>query len=131
MDDRFANLTVTRAVRDGGRDVVGSYRVGHDLHQVLLSVYVEAKQWNPKAAVGVKPMMRLVARLKHRDVGVFVTTSYFETQVQEELIEDRHPVLLVSGGDIVRLLIRSELDDLSSDGKLEPWLKLIREKALK
>ncbi len=126
MDDRFVNLTVTRAVRDGGRDVVGGYRVGHDSHQVLLSVYVEAKQWDPKSAVGVKPMMRLLARLKHRDVGVFVTTSYFETQVQQELIEDQHPVLLVSGGDIVRLLIRAELDDLSSDGKLEPWLKLVR-----
>ena len=130
MDDRFSNLTVTRAVRDGGRDVVGSYRVGHDLHQVLLSVYIEAKQWDPESAVGVKPMMRLLARLKHRDLGVFVTTSYFETQVQEELIEDEHPVLLVSGGDIVRLLIRGELDDISAGGKLEPWLKLIRQQAV-
>jgi hypothetical protein len=138
MDDRFADLTVTRAVRDGGRDVVGSYRVGHDLHQVQLSVYqvqlsvyIEAKQWDPESAVGVKPMMRLLARLKHRDLGVFVTTSYFEAQVQEELIEDQHPVLLVSGGDIVRLLMRAELDDISAAGKLESWLNLIRQQALR
>jgi hypothetical protein len=129
MDDRFANLTVTRAVRDGGRDVVGSYRVGHDSHQVLLSVYIEAKQWDPESAVGVKPMMRLLARLKYRDLGVFVTTSYFEAQVQEELIEDQHPVLLVSGVDIVHLLVRAELDDISAGGKLEQWLNLIRQQA--
>src|SRR5258708_909961 len=130
MDDRFTNLAVTRAIRDGGRDVIGNYRVGHDSHQVLLRVYVEAKRWNPESAVGVKPMMRLLSRLKHRDLGVFVTTSYFETQVQKELIEDQHPVLLVSGGDIVQLLIRAELEDISATGKLEPWLHQIRRQAL-
>jgi hypothetical protein len=91
-------------VRDGGRDVIAQYRVGHELHQVLLSAFIEAKHWNPKDAVGVKPMMRLLSRIKHRDLGIFVTTSYFENQVQKELIEDRHPVILVSGGDICTAL---------------------------
>ena len=109
MDERFDELSVTRAVRDGCRDVIASYRVGHALHQVKLSAYVEAKRWNPATAVGVKPMMRLIARLKHRDIGVFVTTSFFDGQVQRELIEDGHPVLLISGGDIARLLHSREL----------------------
>jgi hypothetical protein len=74
-------------------------------------------------------MMRLIARLKHRDVGVFVTTSYFEKQVQQELIDDRHPVLLISGGDIARILLKAELGDTSPCGKLEVWLKGIRGRA--
>jgi hypothetical protein len=119
MDDRFVNPQVTPAVRDGGRDVIAQYRVGHDLHQVLLSASVEAKLWNPRQAVGVKPMMRLLSRLKHRDMGVFVTTSFFERQVQQELIEDGHPVILVSGGDIARLLISREIEG----GTLERWLE--------
>lgn len=119
MDERFVNLQVTPAVRDGGRDVIAQYRVGHDLHQVLLSASVEAKLWNPHQAVGVKPMMRLLSRLKHRDMGVFVTTSFFERQVQQELIEDKHPVILVSGGDIARLLISREIDG----GALVRWLE--------
>lgn len=129
MDDRFTNVTVTRAVRDGGRDVISNYRVGHDLHQVMLNAYIEAKQWKTDSAVGVKPMMRLIARLKHRDVGVFVTTSYFEQQVQEELIEDRHPVLLISGGDIARLLIQAELGSPGTENKLNEWLEGIRRRA--
>jgi hypothetical protein len=129
MDPRFVELVVTPAVKDGGRDVVGRYRVGHDLHQVMLNACVEAKHWNPMSAIGVKPMMRLVSRLKHRDVGVFVTTSFFDAQVQEELIEDRHPVLLVSGGDIARLLIQKEIGGGGNGSKLKSWLEGVRLRA--
>jgi hypothetical protein len=126
IDARFVDLVVTRPVRDGGRDGIGSYRVGHDQHQVMLSVFVEAKRWRMDRAVGVKPMMRLIARLKHRDVGVFITTSFFDQQVQRELIEDNHPVLLVTGGDVARILIQNELTDLSPGGKLTVWLDSVR-----
>jgi hypothetical protein len=126
IDGRFGEVVVTQAVRDGGRDVLARYRVGHDLHQVLLDAYLEAKHWALNSAVGVKPMMRLLARLNHRDIGVFVTTSYFETQGQQELIEDRHPVLLVSGGDIVRILLGAQICEGPADLRLSAWLERIR-----
>lgn len=129
IDARFGDLTVTRAVRDGGRDGLGFYRIGHDHHQVLVSVAVEAKKWRTDRAVGVKPMMRLIARLKHRDVGVFVTTSFFDRQVQRELVEDNHPVLLVTGGDIARILIHHEIVDLSARGKLAAWIEQVKRSA--
>lgn len=129
VDRRFVELTVTPAVRDGGRDVLAKYRVGHDLHQVLVDAIVEAKHWQPTAAVGVKPIMRLLARLRHRDLGVFVTTSFFETQVQKELIEDGHPVLLISGGDIARILIANELGGRDCDARLDDWLSQVRTRA--
>jgi hypothetical protein len=126
MDRKYADVCVTRAVRDGGRDVVAKYRVGHDLHQVLLDVYIEAKRWDPESAVGVKPMMRLVSRIKHRDFGVFFTTSYFHKQVQDELIEDNHPILLMSGGDLARLLISKEIEG----DALKTWLESVRQAAV-
>lgn len=126
MDSRFVDLQVTPHVRDGGRDVLASYVVGHTHHEVRLSVLVEAKRWNASHAVGVRPMMRLVSRIKHRDIGVFVTTSFFDRQVQQELLDDRHPVLLISGGDIARLLIDKQLGDASV---LAHWIDEIRERA--
>jgi hypothetical protein len=119
MDERFSEFTVTPRVRDRGRDAIGSYRVGHDQHQVLLDAIVEAKRWSTSHSVGVKPMSRLISRLKHRDIGVFVTTSYFNPQVQEELLEDWHPIILVSGGDIAKILMAR---DVHVPGKLEAWL---------
>lgn len=122
MDSRFANVEVTPAVRDGGRDVLADYRVGHRGHTISLNACVEAKRWNPSTAVGVKPVMRLISRLKHRDFGVFVTTSFFDRQVQQELIEDRHPVILISGGDIARILISREIEAES----LARWINQVR-----
>lgn len=125
MDERFIELEVTPQSRDGGRDVIGGYRVGHDPHQVRLSVFVEAKRWQPTSSVGVKPMSRLISRLKHRDLGVFITTSFFDGQVQQELIDDNHPVLLLSGGDVARLLAAKGM----AKGSLTNWIASIRERA--
>lgn len=121
MDSRFADLTVTRRVRDGGRDVVGKYRVGHEDHWVSLDFVAEAKHW--KGAIGVKEVMRLISRIKHRDFGVLVTTSHFDRAVQKELIEDDHPVMLISGGDLSRILIDKDLEG----EVLDRWLDGIRE----
>lgn len=122
IDNRFIDIKVTREVRDGGRDVIAEYQVGHGDHAIPLHVSVEAKLWNEASSVGVKPMMRLISRLKHRDFGVFITTSFFDKTVQEELIEDGHPVILVSGGDIARILIANEKEDQA----LAHWLAGIR-----
>jgi hypothetical protein len=122
MDPRFCDVEVTRAVRDGGRDVIAAYRIGHETHHVSLHACVEAKRWKPGSSVGVKPLMRLISRIKHRDFGVFVTTSFFDRQVQEELLEDRHPVVLVSGGDVARLLISRDLEGPA----LERWIQEVK-----
>jgi Restriction endonuclease len=109
-------------VKDGGRDVLAVYRVGHDDYPLALEVCAEAKRWDPDAAMGVRPMMRLISRLKHRDFGIFVTTSYFEDQVQKELIADGHPVVLIAGGDIAKILNSNDKEGEA----LELWLQSIR-----
>jgi hypothetical protein len=40
---------------------------------------------------------RTVARLKRGWIGVYVTTSYFSVAVQQEILEDQWPVLLING----------------------------------
>lgn len=123
LDPAFKDLFVTQASKDGGRDVIGKYYLGHAGHQIRLSAYIEAKKWKAASSIGVKPMMRLISRLKHRDIGVFITTSFFDQQIQKELIEDGHPVMLISGGDISRIIIKSEL---SSPNVLQFWVNAIK-----
>lgn len=120
LDGNFYGLEVTRASRDGGMDITGFYRIGHDAHHLSLRCFGEAKKWI--AGIGVKPVARLVSRIKHREFGIFITTSFFNTQVQQELIDDRHPVLLLSGGDIARLILNKKLGGSYNAAALQQWL---------
>jgi len=128
MDNRLVDMEVTRPVKDGGHDIIGYLKVGHERHELLLSVHAEAKRWGFSRAVGVKPMARLISRLKHKDLGIFVTTSYFEKQIQTEIIEDRRPIILISGGDAARILIRSELAGKGRDKQFAEWTDSVRSK---
>jgi hypothetical protein len=129
LDNRFTNLMVTPKVRDHGRDVVGKYEIGESPLTRSLEVFVEAKRWTVKSSVGVKPVARLLSRMRHRDVGVFVTTSFFDRGVQQELIDDGHPIILVSGGDIARLLISRDIGGVGHEERLEGWLNAVRSDA--
>ena len=110
---------VTPAVRDNGRDVVAKYRAGYGDHSLLLDVSCEAKRWGKGNAVGVAELARLIARLRHKDFGVFVTTSTFNDQAQKELIADGHHVILIAGGDIAKILIGHQMVDHALDRWLE------------
>ena len=80
---------------------------------------LEAKCWAPDKGCGVKATSRLISRLKHRQFGVFVTTSYVSQQAYSEIVEDRHPILIISARDIVEVLRKN---GLSSSEKVESWL---------
>ena len=97
---------ITRASRDGGRDAIGKYQVGIAGDPVYVTFYLEAKCYHPtKNSVGVKEVSRLTSRLRYREFGVVVTTSYFGDQVQKEIKQDKNPVVLICGKDIARILI--------------------------
>lgn len=97
-------LGVTRRSRDGGRDALGTYRIGPPGDPIRIEFALEAKCYAPHKSVGVKEMSRLISRLRHRQFGVLVTTSFVGQQAYQEVREDRHPVAIVSGSDIVELL---------------------------
>ncbi|MFF9557047.1 restriction endonuclease [Streptomyces albus] len=97
-------VDVTRPSRDGGRDAVGTYMLGPTTNPISIDFALEAKCYSPSHSVGVRETSRLISRIRHRNFGVLVTTSFFQKQVQEEVHEDGHPIALVCGRDIVDAL---------------------------
>lgn len=100
----IASLEVTRKSRDGGRDAIGQLRVGTGISSILVDFALEAKCYSASNSVGVREMSRLISRLRHRQFGVLVTTSFVDTQAYQEIKEDQHPIIVISAADIVRLL---------------------------
>ncbi len=119
MVPNIAELDVTRPSRDGGRDGIGQLRIGTGPSGILVEFALEAKCYTPTTAVGVKDMSRLISRLRHRQFGIFVTTSYVGLQAYKEIKEDRHPILIIAAQDIVELLRRNGRGSLQS---VQCWL---------
>ncbi len=110
-DERAVIDEVTQRSVDGGRDAIGHYKLGINSDPVIVEFALEAKCYSPgiggaaSNTVGVKEVARLISRLKHRQFGVLVTTSQVSKQAYEEVRDDRHPVIFISGGDIAQILI--------------------------
>ncbi len=87
---------LTRPWRDGGRDALGTYRIGHGAGAIDVEFALEAKCYATTHGVGVKGLSRLISRLRHRQFGILVTTSYLDSQAYQELVQDGHPVVVIS-----------------------------------
>lgn len=103
----IASLDVTRPSRDGGRDAVGQLRIGTGPASILVDFALEAKCYSPPNSVGVRDMSRLISRLRHRQFGILVTTTWLDLQAYREIKEDQHPVIVIAAADIV-VLLRAE-----------------------
>ena len=85
---RYVVDEITRRSVDGGRDAIGRYRLGPVSDPITVDFALEAKCYRPElpghakspSAVGVKEVARLISRLRHRQFGVLVTTSYVGDQ---------------------------------------------------
>lgn len=101
---------VTRGVIDGGRDAIGRLRLGLQSDPVYVDFALEAKCYNPGLdtgrpnSVGVKEVSRLISRIRNRQFGVLVTTSFVAAQAYTEVRQDQHPVVFISGVDIIHVL---------------------------
>ena len=100
----IAGLDVTRPSRDGGRDGVGQLRVGSGPGAILVDFALEAKCYAAGNAVGVREISRLISRLRHRQFGILVTTSFLDVQAYREIKEDQHPIVVIAAADIATLL---------------------------
>lgn len=115
----ITSLDVTRPSRDGGRDAVGTLRIGHGVNSIDVTFAVEAKCYGQSNAVGVRETSRLISRLRHRQFGVLITTSYVDLQAYQEIKQDEHPIIIIAGGDIVQLLRANGYADVEA---LHAWL---------
>jgi hypothetical protein len=109
MDPNIKIETVTRMSVDGGRDAIGTYRVGPVADRITLDFALEAKCYAPENGVGVRELSRLISRLRHRQFGILVTTSFLGHQAYQELRSDRHPVVVIAAADIAAILMKAGL----------------------
>ena len=88
---------ITQGTGDGGKDFVGKVKLGNGFSKVELVVIGQAKCESMTTPTGGNHIARTVARLKRGWIGVYVTTSYFSDAVQQEIIEDNYPIILING----------------------------------
>ena len=82
---------------------------------------LEAKCYSPSHGVGVKEMSRLISRIRYRQFGIMITTSYVDKQAYQEVVEDGHPILIVSAVDIAGVLRKNAINS----SNVEEWLKSV------
>jgi hypothetical protein len=116
----IATLDLTRPSRDGGRDGVGQLRIGQGPTSILVDFSLEAKCYGPSNAVGVREMSRLISRLRHRQFGILVTTSYVDSQAYREIKEDAHPIIVIAAADIATLL---RTNGYATVATVQAWLE--------
>lgn len=112
-------VTATRRSRDSGRDAYGTLALGPPGDRIHLDFALEAKCFRPDRGCGVRDTSRLVSRLRHRQFGVFVTTSYVGPDPYREIREDRHPLVILAGRDIAELL---KHQGMATEQGVKDWL---------
>lgn len=120
MDKNIVSCNVTRPWRDGGRDAIGLYRIGPKGGSIKVEFALEAKCFEPGKGVGIKHTSRLISRLRHRQFGIFVTTSYVSEQPYKEIKDDQHPVIIIAAEDIANILVNA---GIKTDKEVSAWLK--------
>lgn len=127
MDGNFVDFTLTRPWRDGGRDALGFYSIntgGKVNHPLKIDCALEAKCYSKDTAVGVKQMSRLISRIRYRQFGILVTTSFVDNQAYSEVVEDGHPILIVTATDIASILRFNAINS----SNIDQWLKGLDER---
>lgn len=120
MDKNIISYDLTRTRRDGGRDAIGKYRIGIAKSNIQVEFALEAKRYDINNSVGVTETSRLISRLKHREFGILVTTSYVDMQTYKEIVEDGHPIVIISAIDIVEILKKSGIKTVKD---VKDWLE--------
>lgn len=110
---------LTRRFRDGGRDATGWMLLGPASDHLRVSFALEAKHYAEGNSVGVRETSRLISRIKHREFGVFVTTSAVGKQAYTEIRDDGHPIVVISGRDICEILAQN---GITTSQSCNEWL---------
>jgi hypothetical protein len=113
---------LTRRFRDGGRDATGWMLLGPASDHIRVSFALEAKHYAEGNSVGVRETSRLISRIKHREFGVFVTTSAVGKQAYTEIRDDGHPIVVISGRDICEILAQN---GITTSQSCNEWLNRV------
>lgn len=124
LDRNFEKFELTRPWRDGGRDALGLYKISSGISgniPLKIDCALEAKCYEYGNSVGVRQMSRLISRIRYRQFGVMVTTSCVDTQAYQEVVDDGHPILIVTCRDIVSVLKHNRIDA----SNINDWLSSV------
>ena len=122
MDRNFVDFTLTKPWRDGGRDATGYYAIsqgGIANYPLKIDCALEAKCYAENNSVGVRQMSRLISRIRYRQFGIMVKTSYVDRQAYGEVVEDGHPILIVTASDIAGILRHNSINNSNIDEYLK------------
>jgi hypothetical protein len=100
-------------------DATGFYRIGTTEDNIKVEFALEAKCFKVGSGCSIKHTSRLISRLRYRQFGIFVTTSYLGLQPYKEIRDDEHPIIIVSATDIVKILLRV---GINTQEKVHEWL---------
>jgi hypothetical protein len=67
----------------------------------------------------VEELSRLISRLRHRQFGILVTTSFLGLQAYQELRSDRYPVVVIAGADIAAIVVKA---GMGTSETVREWL---------
>lgn len=96
---------ITKKSGDGGIDYVLRIDIGKDvLSGIKVIVLGQAKCTKPSRKTNGTDIARTVARLKRGWIGAFVTTSYYSEPMQQELNEDKYPIMLINGKKVAEVV---------------------------
>ena len=98
----FQSGWVTQKSGDGGIDFVARNDIGNGLAKIKTVLIGQAKCESPGVPTNGVSIARTVSRLKRGWLGIYVTTSYFSTAVQKEVLDDQYPVMLINGLQIAK-----------------------------
>ncbi len=125
IDPHFKDFQLTRPWRDGGRDAIGYYEITPSPISKNSSLKVEcaleAKCYAANHGVGVHQLSRLISRIRYRQFGILCTTSFLTPQAYQEVVEDGHPIMIVTATDIAFTLKNRNI----SHNDVPAWLREI------
>lgn len=105
FDDAVDQIKTTRPYKDGGFDAEGRYKIFKSVeNSIFVDFYVQAKCYQMSNAVNVADTARLISRIKNRQFGIMITTSYIGDTAFKEVIADKHPIVFITGKDIIEYI---------------------------
>lgn len=103
-DQKYNRGWITVGSGDRGVDFVGRLDIGHDsFSNTSIVVLGQSKRY--KNSISGERLTRVASRMTRGYIGVVVTLDTFTKQAQEEIKDDRLPIILINGKKVAELLL--------------------------
>lgn len=103
-DKNYYRGWITVGSGDRGVDFVGRLDIGHDsFSNTSIIVLGQSKRY--KNPISGERLTRVASRMTRGYIGVVVTLDVFTKQAQEEIKDDKLPIILINGKKVSELLL--------------------------